>query len=205
MSRKADSLSVFAKKIAFRRNITSYIHQPVPLWQGAAWRIMLVYACAVRKSSCMRFMRKTLIYVVDAVVYCLISVIVVVDWFHGLITELLKVNITGCSSVVLKRFLGEGFDSSKNSPNWTLFTYDASPSWTDCPYGRRVVAAGRLGIREQCGASGCVALSNRGSSLCCAWLVELGTAVLAKACTAARGAFVAMSLNDCWTVWAIIN
>ena len=41
-----------------------------------------------------------------------------------------------------------------------------------------------------------VALSNKGS-LCCASLVEVGTGVLAMVCTAARAAFVAMSLTDC--------
>ena len=68
---------------------------------------------------------KTLIYVVNAVVHCSISVIEVdvLAFFETRTMELSRVSTRLSSSLNSDRVLGRSLDNSKNSPDCISFTY----------------------------------------------------------------------------------
>ena len=74
---------------------------------------------------------KTLIYVVNAVVHCSISVIEVdvLPFFETRTTELSRVSTRVSSSLNSARLFGRSFDNSKNSPDCISFTSCTGMSW----------------------------------------------------------------------------
>ena len=60
----------------------------------------------------------------NAVVHCSMSVMEVLEWafLQTLMTEFSIVRVRGSPSSKADKFLGNNFDSSKNSPDWISLT-----------------------------------------------------------------------------------
>ena len=152
----------------------------------------------------------TLMYVVNAVVHCSISVTwdgLLFIFLVTLIAEFSRVNVKISSSSNMLRFLGNNFDRSKSSPLWTSFTYNAGMSLfgteNDGSCGDSVLSQSGFGLPGKVVCRGGSVAPVGFVSLC--GVVPTATEFwFPRAVTVARAASVVISRLDSVTLSAIM-